>query len=280
MEQIAMQTLAKGFDFVENPRWHEGRLWFVDFFQEKVMTMDAQGHGTDVVHVPGRPSGMGWLPDGSLLVVSMTNHQVMRYKDGRLSVHADLDHLVQDDLNDMLVDERGRAYVGNFGCKLFEGGEAPKPTCLVMIDPDGKPKVVAEDLVFPNGMVIIGGGTLVVAESFAMRLTAFDLQKDGTLTSRRVWASLGEYTPDGIALDAKGGIWVSAFVQGAFLRVEEGGAITHQALVAPCRAVACALGGADGRTLYGCVFDGELHDVGQIKGRSRLDAAKVPIGAI
>lgn len=196
MEEIAMQTLAEGFDFVEDPRWHEGRLWFVDFFQEKVMTLDEQGHREDVVHVPGRPSGMGWLPDGSLLVVSMTHHQVMRYRDGRLTVHADLNQLVSDyDLNDMLVDEQGRAYVGNFGCKLFEGGE-PKPTCLVMVDPAGKPQVVAEDLIFPNGMVLVDEGTLVVAESFAMRLTAFDRRRDGTLTNRRVWASLGGLYPE------------------------------------------------------------------------------------
>ncbi|MHA6626222.1 SMP-30/gluconolactonase/LRE family protein [Pseudonocardia sichuanensis] len=261
-----LTVVLDGFSFLECPRWRDGRLWVSDFYTEKVVTTDGRG-GTEVVaEVPGQPSGLGFLPDGRALVVSMRDHRVLvRDEAGELREHADLSGVVSGFLNDMLVDERGRAYVGNFGFDLMGGG-ALRYTTLTRVDPDGTVTTVAEDLGFPNGMVLLPGGVLVVAETFAARLTAFDVDDDGGLHNRRVWAQFGEtpqtgdvgeavqlleVAPDGICADAEGAIWVADALHDRVLRVREGGEVAEE-VPAGTGVFACMLGGDDGRTLFLC----------------------------
>ncbi|WP_370964331.1 SMP-30/gluconolactonase/LRE family protein [Amycolatopsis sp. cg9] len=259
-------VVAEGFSYLECPRWHAGRLWVSDFYTEKVVAIDDRGGAEDVAEVPGQPSGLGFLPDGRLLVVSMRDHRLLvRDEPGKLTEHADLSGVVSGVLNDMVVDDRGRAWVGNFGFDLM-GGAPLRYTTLTRVDPDGSVAVAAEDLGFPNGMVILPGGVLVVAETFAGRLTAFDIGEDGELTGRRVWAQFGqpprtedvgeavqrlEVAPDGICADAEGAIWVADAVHNRVLRVEEGGRILDE-IDAGTGVFACMLGGDDGRTLFLC----------------------------
>ncbi len=242
-------VVADGLAFAEAPRWHDGMLWFSDFYTHKVSCIGADGRQTTVVEVPGQPSGLGWLSDGRLLVVSMTDRCLLRQDPDGLSLVADLSTLAPFHCNDMVVDRKDRAYIGNFGFDLV--GRAPvQPTVLLMVTPDGHVQVVADDLLFPNGCVITPDEkTLIVAETFGKRLTAFDIADDGTLTGRRVWATLGDASPDGICLDAEGAIWVASPPTSEFIRVKEHGEITNR-IPAENQAIACALGGADRRTLY------------------------------
>jgi len=244
------RVLLDDLIFPEGPRWRDGRLWFSDMHAREVVTVDERGARETIVEVPGSPSGLGWLPDGRLLVVSMEDRRVLRLEDGRLVEHADLSELAPFHLNDMVVDARGNAYVGNFGFDLH-GGARLAYTCLILVAPDGAARVVAEDLAFPNGSVVTpDGGTLIVAESFGRVLTAFEIEADGSLAGRRRWAAVS-FNPDGIALDADGCIWCAHPIQpGAFLRVAAGGAVTDRIGVADGAGFACALGGADRRTLF------------------------------
>ncbi|WP_420473883.1 SMP-30/gluconolactonase/LRE family protein [Noviherbaspirillum sp. ST9] len=241
--------IAEGLAFPEAPRWHDGALWFSDFYTHKVHRIADDGVLETVAEVPGQPSGLGWLPDGRLLVVSMEERRVLRMEDGQLVTHAKLDAFTSALCNDMVVDRRGRAYVGNFGFDMLNR-EAPRPTVLVMVEPDGRARVVADNLLFPNGCVITpDGSTLIVAETFGKRLTAFDIAPDGTLGGRRQWADLSEASPDGICLDNEGAVWVASPPTSEFLRVHEGGQVSERIAVEG-QAIACALGGADRRTLY------------------------------
>ena len=244
-----LQPVVDGLAFAEAPRWHEGKLWFSDMYTHAVHYMDADGTLTTVAEVPGRPSGLGWLPDGRLLVVSMAERRLLRLEAQGLVEHAELSQQASFDCNDMVVDRQGRAYVGNLGFDVF-GGAPMQPAALVMVTPDGHVRTVADGLLFPNGAVITPDGkTLVIAETFGYRLTAFDVAADGSLSGRRVWAELGEVMPDGICLDAQGAIWAGSPLTSEFLRICEGGEITDRVASAQ-PAIACALGGADGRTLY------------------------------
>ena len=236
--------------FPESPRWHDGALWFSDFYAQQVRRLGPDGRCETVVGVPGQPSGLGWLPDGRLLIVSMTERRLLRLDGEALTVVAELSALAPFHCNDMVVDGCGGAYIGNFGFDMHARAE-PRPTGLIRVDPDGRARIVAQDLHFPNGMVITpDGGTLIVAESYAGRLTAFDVQADGTLGQRRVWARLPErVAPDGICLDAEGCLWVASPVTREVLRVRAGGEIMARVPL-PGQAVACMLGGADRRTLY------------------------------
>jgi len=236
--------------FPESPRWHAGALWFSDFYTHRVQRLGPDGRCETVAKVPGQPSGLGWLPDGRLLVVSMTDRRLLRLDPGGLTEVADLSALAPFHCNDMVVDAQGRAYIGNFGFDMLARA-APRPTGLILVEPDGRARVVAEDLHFPNGMVITpDGGTLIVAESYAGSLTAFDIQADGALAQRQVWARLpGRVGPDGICLDAEGAVWLASPVTREVLRVRAGGAVTHRVPTAG-QATACMLGGADRRTLF------------------------------
>ncbi|NUT50317.1 MAG: gluconolactonase [Saccharothrix sp.] len=237
-------VVREGLRFGEGPRQGpDGRLFYSDFYDHEVRALDlGTGEEEVVCTVPGQPSGLGWLPDGRLLVVSMLDRKVLRLEDGGLVEHADLDGIATFHANDMLVDAHGRAYVGNFGfdlhAALAAGGEAPvfEPdwvapgTPLALVRPDGTATVAAEDLKFPNGTALLPDGRLVVAETLAFRLTAFAVADDGALSDRKVFASLREryIAPDGIAVDGDGGVWVAPALQPAVFRVEEGGEITRE----------------------------------------------------
>lgn len=246
-----IKTILKGRAFLEGPRWREGSLWLSDMHGHEVLRLTEDGACETVMSVEGRPSGLGWLPNGDMLVVSMTDRKLLRRSAaGEVSVHADLSALIPKRINDMVVDKDGRAYIGNFGFD-FENGEDPVSTVLVRVDPDGSAHVVADDLAFPNGMVISpDGGTLIVGESWGLKLSAFDVSADGALSNRRTWAQFTDRrTPDGICLDEAGGVWIASPVSKEFLRVEEGGKITD-VIPAGRQAIACMLGGADGKTLF------------------------------
>jgi len=247
------ETLLDGLCFPEGPRWRPepGKLWFSDMHAGRVMTVDLDGRAETIVEVAAEPSGLGWLPDGRLLVVSMQDRRLLRLDPQGLVEVADLAPFATYHCNDMVVDSRGRAYVGNFGFDFHARAEM-KLANLVLVHPDGRAQVAASDLLFPNGTVITPDGrTLVVGESFGARLTAFDVADDGTLSNRRVWAQLEKAVPDGICLDAEGAVWVASPVGHEVLRVREGGEVTHRIPV-ETQAVACMLGGPERRTLFLC----------------------------
>jgi len=252
------RTIAAGLAFAEGPRWHDGRLWFSDMGAGVVLAVDPDGGAPEiVVTVPGRPSGLGWLPGGQLLVVSMAQRSVLRLDGDELVVHADLSALVGHDCNDMVVDSRGNAYVGNAGFDLTARPLEVVSAEVVLVRPDGTASVVDDEVLFPNGSVVADGGrTLVVAETFGSRLTAFDIAEDGTLSGRRTWADLPGRSPDGICLDAEGGIWVADASSSTCVRVWEGGAVADEVDVGPLHAFACALGGASDTTLFVCAAEG------------------------
>ncbi|MGY1601615.1 SMP-30/gluconolactonase/LRE family protein [Geodermatophilus sp. SYSU D00815] len=262
-----VRTVFSGGSFFEGPRWRDGTWWASDFYRHRVSRYTPDGRETLVVEVEHQPSGLGWLPDGSLVVVSMKDHRVLRFADGELSTLADLTEHCGGHLNDLVVDEAGRVFVGDFGFDLMGGGE-PRTGSLKRVDPDGTVTVVAEGLHFPNGAVITpDGGTLIVGETLGNRYTAFDLGADGSLTGRRVWAQFGPepsgsteevlgqlvVAPDGCALDAEGHVWAADAVGGRVARVAPGGAIVDE-VAAPggLGVYACMLGGDDGRTLLMC----------------------------
>lgn len=244
-----LQVLADGLAFPEAPRWHDGELWFSDFYTHRVCRVGMDGIVHTVVTVAGQPSGLGWLPDGRLVVVSMIDRRVLRLDEDGLQVVAELGALAPFHCNDMVMDRTGRAYVGNFGFD-FASGQAPRPTGLVRVTPAGVASVVARDLHFPNGTVITPDGRrMIIAETFARRLTAFDIDADGSLSGRRVWAELDGASPDGICLDAEGAVWVASPTSREVLRVAEGGALLAR-IPTERVAVACALGGVGGDTLF------------------------------
>ncbi len=219
------ETLIDDLRFPEGPRWHDGRLWFSDMHSQQVLAVDLDGKAETIVEVPQDPSGLGWLPDGRLLVVSMQDRKLMRLDPQGLVEVADLSAHASFYCNDMVVDAVGRAYVGNFGWDLH-GGAPPVEANLVLVEPDGAVRVVADKLRFPNGSVITPDGrTLIVGETFGPCLTAFDIAGDGSLSGRREWARMEGAVPDGICLDAEGGIWVASPVSGAVLRLVEGGRV-------------------------------------------------------
>lgn len=244
------RTLLDGLAFPEGPRWRDGELYFSDMHAHEVVALTPDGTRRTVYRHDAPVSGLGWLPDGRMLVVSMGDRRLLRLEpDGRAVAHADLSVVAAHNANDMVVDARGRAYVGNFGF-AFPGGE-PTPARLARVDPDGAVHQAADGLMFPNGCVITpDGATLVVAESFAARLTAFDVAPDGTLTNRRLWAQLeGGAVPDGICLDAEGAIWVASPSTNEALRIREGGQVLDR-VSADQGVFACMLGGDDRRTLF------------------------------
>jgi sugar lactone lactonase YvrE len=263
-----MRTLLEGGAFFESPRWHDGRWWLSDFYRHRVLTVTEDGRSDDVLEVEGQPSGLGWMPDGSLLVVSMRDRRILRWDGSSLALHADVAEYCGGHLNDMVVDSRGRAYAGNFGFDLMAFAD-PKTANLIRVDPDGTSSVAAEDMYFPNGSVITPDGrTLIVGETAGCRYTAFTIGDDGSLSDRRVWAQVAEtpeittfeetigklrFGPDGCGLDADGHIWSADEVNARCARVAPGGAIVDE-VAAPegLNIFACMLGGADGRTLLMC----------------------------
>jgi len=246
---LKTEVLLDGLKFPESPRWHDDKLWFVDIDGHKVLTVDLNGNSEIILERDDQVSGLGWLPDNRLLVVSMRDNTLLRLDPEGVKVVADLNKFKTVMCNDMVVDKRGRAYVGNMGFDYFD--DKPfAPTNLILVEPNGDARVVVENMAFPNGTVITPDDkTLIIAETFAAKLTAFDIMDDGSLTGRRVWANLKSLAPDGICLDAEGGIWLAAPGRKRVVRVLEGGQITHIVRVEN-DAYACMLGGSDCKTLF------------------------------
>ena len=243
------QTLVTGIAFGESPRWHDERLWFADWGTQELIAVDLEGRSEVIVRAPSSPFCIDWLPDGRLLIVSARERLLLRREfDGSLLTHADLSGLSEHLWNDIVVDGRGNAYVGNTGFD-FPGGEFA-PGTLAMVTPDGSVEQVADGVAFPNGMVVTpDNSTLIVAESYGNRLTVFDIAADGGLSNRRVWADLDDGVPDGICLDAEGAVWYADVPNERCVRVREGGEVLQKIdLDRGC--FACMLGGPDRKTLF------------------------------
>ncbi len=292
---LKTKVLLEGLTFGEGPRWHDSKLWFSDFHTNRVMTVDLDGKADTIAEVPGMPSGLGWLPDGRLLVVSMTDRRLLRLDAGGLNEVVDLSGLASGYCNDMVVDNSGRAYIGHFGFNIFEG-QSFVPACIIMVTPDGETNVAADDMYFPNGSVITPDGrTLIVAESMGSRLTAFDIEADGSLTGRRVWAKLGEaypagiispadhaswtaanVMPDGICLDAENAVWVADSSASQVLRVREGGEVTDRIETSDV-AYACMLGGPERRTLFIMTAGTSYPDEARARMSGRIEMVEVEV---
>ena len=279
------RVLSQGLYFGEGPRWREGRLWFSDFFARAVKSVSLAGDIRVEVEIDDAPSGLGWMPDGSMLIVAMTTRRVLRRSvAGKVSVHADLGAVASFHCNDMVVDATGRAYVGEFGFDLHKElagrGEASvfadHPTAkLARISPEGVVAVAAETLHFPNGTVITpDGNTLILAELLGAGLTAFDIGPDGGLSGRRTWASTAPRAPDGIALDADGAIWIANPLARECARIGPGGAVL-ETIATSQNCFACMLGGDDGKTLFMMTAPTSFPEAAAAAPKGRIETATV-----
>lgn len=253
----SLEVVVDGLSFPEGPRWHDGAFYFSDFYQHSVFRLGGDGALETVAEVANQPSGLGWLPDGRMLIVSMTDRRLLRLEaDGSLALHADLSQIAGYHCNDMVVDAEGGAYVGNFGYNHYVESSGPLAD-LIRVSSNGEASVAAKGLAFPNGSVITpDGGTLIVGETRAKCLSAWDIAADGGLSNRRVWADLGKGVPDGICLDADGAIWVADPRNNETIRVAEGGEVLQRISTGDRGSFACMLGGEDRRTLYLCTSSG------------------------
>jgi sugar lactone lactonase YvrE len=271
------KILLSGLAFPEGPRWRDDRLWFTDQHAREVCWVTLAGEKGVVAEMPDLPGGLGWLPNGNLLVVSMTERKLYEMGADGLSLYADLSSLASFHCNDMLLDSQGRAYVGNFGYDLH-GGAAIKPAELILVDANARPRVVSREVIFPNGMALSNDGhQLIVGETFAHRLSQFQVAEDGSLFDHQIWADLGDAAPDGICLDAEGAIWVASPATDEVIRVRQGGEVLQR--VRPVGTpYACMLGGIERKTLF--VLSAETDDPAQAaalrSGRIELIEVAVP----
>lgn len=282
---MTAEVLAEGLHFAEGPRWHQGKLWFSDFYDHAVKTVDLDGRVETKVVLDDQPSGLGWLPDGRMLIVAMQQRAVLRMEYDALVVHADLSEIATYHCNDMVVDRIGRAYVGNFGFdldgaitagNLGEVLDAHDGAALARVDPLGNVHRVAEGLRFPNGMVLTeDGGTLILAETFGRRLTAFDVGIDGSLTNQRVWAPF-DGAADGICLDADGAVWVADALANRCVRIAEGGTVLQEVETSQ-PTYACMLGGPDGRTLFMATAANSHASVAAVDRTARIETTTVAV---
>jgi sugar lactone lactonase YvrE len=274
-------VLLDGLIFPECPRWYQGKLWLSDMGGHKVLTVDAKGR-SEVIASFQRPAGLGFLPDGELLMVSEADPFVRRLDPDGLHTVADLSSFGSVVLNDMVVDKVGRAYIGDDAFDM-SAGTPPKPGRLILVTPEGDARVVAESLSFPNGMVITPHSSrLIVAETIGRCLTAFDVAQDGSLTGRRLFADLGVIgatgiLPDGICLDAEEAVWVASLATGEFIRVTEGGTVTERITVPGKWAVACTLGNEDRRTLFMCTAQTTPAEMAQGKSAGWVETIRVEV---
>ncbi|TMF88931.1 MAG: SMP-30/gluconolactonase/LRE family protein [Chloroflexi bacterium] len=244
-----LHVLMTGIAFGESPRWHDGRLWFCDWGAQELIAVDLEGKSEVIVRVPSFPFCIDWLRDGRLLIVSARDRRLLRREpDGSIVTHADLSRLSKNPWNDIVVDGRGNTYVDNIGFD-FPGGEFA-PGILALVTPDGSARQVADGVAFPNGIVVTpDNSTLILAESYANRLTAFDIAADGTLSNRRLWADLDRGVPDGICIDAENAVWYADVPNMRCVRVREGGEVL-QTIDLDRGCFACMLGGSDRKTLF------------------------------
>ena len=302
-----LKKLTGGLYFGEGPRWHENKLWFSDFYSHKVMTLDENNSLETICEVPSQPSGLGWLPNGDLLIVSMLDRKILRFSKGSISVHADLSEYVEHKCNDMVVGRDGTAYVGNFG--MGDAGESLKSTHLMIVKSDGTVLKGPDNLLFPNGTVITEDGkNLIIAETLGAKLTSFDIEDNGELTNRELWArtsplfslliikflsSLGFdlskvdfsrysknlHVPDGICLDEKNGIWIASPTTKAVVRIEKGGNITDT-INTPKGAFACMLGGKERKTLYVIISNSSDPEEAQASPEGEIHSIEVEIPGV
>jgi sugar lactone lactonase YvrE len=279
----ATTVLVDSLRFPESPRWHAGHLWCCDFFTRQVLQIGLNGSLRTVLELADFPSAIGWTPAGQLLVVSGERRLLLRLDGDNLVEVTDLSALVAYPCNELLVDGHGRAYIGNLGFDFGSPDASPEPGPLLLISPDGSARVVAEGLAFPNGMVLTPDGqTLIVAESYGARLTAFAVAPDGALTNRQVWAQFddsttfetGRITPDGICLDAEDAVWIASPTTREVLRVREGGAIAQRISLATIP-LACMLGGQEHRTL--CITTTDSLDPNDTDARGRIETIVVAV---
>jgi sugar lactone lactonase YvrE len=268
-----VRVVRTGIQMGESPRWHDGRVWFSDWIAQEVIAVDADGTGEVVARPPSAPACIEFLPDGRLLVVSGREGRLLRQEpDGTLATHADLGHLSPYPWNDIVVAPGGTVFVNTLNHEF--GSAEPRPGLIAAVAPDGTVRQVADDLLFPNGMAVTPDGTtLIVAESYGNRLTAYDIGADGSLSGRRTWADLGDGYPDGICLDAEGAAWYADVPNRRCVRVREGGEVLDTVDV-DRGAFACVLGGPDRRTLYVTVNDFERLGQGEPTGQ----LLAVPVG--
>jgi sugar lactone lactonase YvrE len=275
---VLMERLA----FPDCPRWHGGRLWFSDTHDGRVWAMTEEGQAEPMLSVDGRPGGLGWLPDGRLLVVSMKGRALLRVDGDQLTTVCDLSRFSPHAWNDLVVDPDGRAYVGGHGHDV-EAGDELAGAPLVCVEPDGEAWVVVDRLLFPNGMAVVdgpAGRTLLVAETWGQRVSAYDLLADGSAARPRVWADVRPNVPDGLAVDAEGAVWVADPVLKGLMRVIEGVGAVQWLSTGDRGAFACALGGSDGRTLYVCT-SGTSNPAKTVRERSgRIEAVRVDVPAL
>lgn len=290
MTNYTAETFATGLYFGEAPRWHDGRLWFSDFYANKVYSLEPDGSLKAELELDDRPSGLGWMPDGSLLVVKMEAREVWRrFPDDRFELHADLREHSTHLCNDMVVDAQGRAYVGNFGFDLdaairergVQAVIADHPTTpLALIHPDGSVVSAAGDerFSFPNGMVITPDGkTLITAETMGGRLTSFHIGKDGTLVDRQQWAMVFPRVPDGICLDSEGAIWIANPTAPECVRIAQGGEVLDVVETGELNAFACMLGGDEGRDLFVCAAPTSNAQIAAQEPKGQIMRARVEV---
>ena len=274
-----LSVVVAGLRFAEGPRWHESALWYSDMHVGEVRRwVLASGEDELVLAIDGQTSGLGWDPEGRLLVVSMLDRRLLRQEaDGSVTELADLSALASFHCNDMVVDARGRAYVGNFGFDYLAGATATGAT-MALVDPDGAVRAAADDLMFPNGSVITeDGATLIVGETFGARMTAFDIAEDGSLSGRRLWAQLPTgAVPDGCCLDAEEAVWVASPTSNDVIRLAEGGDVLER-IGTERAAYACMLGGEDGRTLFVCTAESADPEVTATNRTARIEAVVVSV---
>ena len=260
-----MRTLLSGRAFVESPRWHEGRLWFCDWLTREIISVDLRGESEVMFRVESLPFSIDWLRDGRLVVTSGTQ-VLVEQPDGSLATYADLSGPCKKGLNEIVVDGRGNVYVDDVGFDLM-AGEKFAPGIIALVTPDGAARQVADGLAFPNGMAVTpDNSTLIVAESYGKKLTAFAITPDGSLSNRRVWADLGNGVPDGICIDADNAVWYGDVPNKRCVRIREGGEVL-QVINLDRGCFACMLGGTDRKTLF--VMAAEWHGVSKMSDGAR-----------
>jgi sugar lactone lactonase YvrE len=255
---ISANLLAEGeMVFGEGPRWHEGKLYLSDMLGRKIYKIDDKGHKQVLLEVENQPNGLGFMDDGSLIYTSMFDKKLYRYLNGKSELYADMSAVMKGYCGDLVIDKQGRVYVDDTGARVLHG-ESPGPGRLLMVDTDRSVKVAAENIIFPNGVVITGDGkNLIISETFAYCLTQFDVSDNGELLNRRKFLDLAEQKQnllfsgcDGMCMDAEGGIWLSRLALEVFERIDRNGNVTHRIPVKGHHPTACTLGGEDGKTLY------------------------------
>lgn len=279
MRTFQTRAVAKGLRFPEAPRWRDGRLYFSDFLDRRIAALDpVTGDLETIIELDDSPSGLGWQPDGAMMFVSMAARRLKVLDGETVRLVANLEAVCAGRANDMAVTRDGGAFIGNFGFDMLRGAPQQK-TRLCYVSPTGEARAVGEELLFPNGIVLLDDErTLVVAETYANRLTAFDVAGDGELSRRRTFAQFGEdVAPDGICADAESAIWVASARSGRCVRVEEDGKIVADAIVPEGIAYACMLGGKDGRDLFICASPGFRQQPGvETSGQIYLAEVDVP----